>query len=412
MYRAYHTLMLGGMPSGPYLFFDALLQSPQYQIMEPTLQGVFGKAGTFSFKVPLDNNQYDQFVELISYIDLYREKDLIFSGRILSLSKGFDNVYNVVCEGCLAIFNDTLALAQDGTPAIAVVDGTAGTSGSVAGWMRKVINLHNYNYRDPNNNGKLKATDGYKAFELGHVYADKINDIYYVTFSEYSTIMSVLEAFSDKYGGYFQATKEGDVFKLSYYQNHNTLALLDFPEMGNPNQVIDFGRNLLDLTQETNTDSLATVVIAEGAVINPQLDPDTRYKVTVSNQDLLDKFGTIVRHVCFDEIEDLNTLKKIANQYLKEVSAPTVTINASAIDLAKAGSDINHFQVGQLVRVRSKIHGLDEELVVQSYDLNILDPTSSQITLGNEKLGFVSRSKKSERNIYNEINNVRNKVLS
>lgn len=382
MYRAYHTVVLDGLMTERKLFFDATLQSPKYQIMNPSLSLTFGKAGTFTFELPYDNGEYEKFIELVSYVDLYREDEIIFSGRVLSQSKAFNNVYTITCEGCLALLNDALAISLNGTP----LESLSGTT--IEDFMERLLSVYNIN------------VDGYKNFSVGTVVDNKLNEAFGVTFSRYSTIMSILDAFTEQYDGYFQADKTPDGrFELSYYQNHNTMAVIENPDMSNPNQSIDFGKNLLDLTQETNTDAIASKLVAEGG---NELPP-----VEVEDDAVKAKYGMITKYVSFNDITSVSNLTNVATQYLAEINAPSLTINASAVDLAKAGSNINFFKIGQLIRVRSKVHGLDEEFIIQTYDLNLLDPASSSISLGKSKTGYISRSKKSEINIYNEINNIK-----
>ena len=82
------------------------------------------------------------------------------------------------------------------------------------------------------------------------------------------------------------------------------------------------------------------------------------------------------------DIDDKNTLLKLAVAKLKTLMAPSLTIDVRAVDQALYNPKHTHLFAGQAVRVRSKPHGVDEFMMVSSIDLDLIDPSRTTATLG------------------------------
>ena len=106
---------------------------------------------------------------------------------------------------------------------------------------------------------------------------------------------------------------------------------------------------------------------------------------------------------------DLNTADDVLEQAIKELKKvydPEMSIEARVVDRSLYEEGYDHLDIGQAVRVRSDPHDIDEYLAVQSIDLDMLDPTGSEYTLGREKSSITGEfsayltSKTSTINIY------------
>lgn len=82
------------------------------------------------------------------------------------------------------------------------------------------------------------------------------------------------------------------------------------------------------------------------------------------------------------DIDDKNTLLKLAVAKLKTLMAPSLTIDVRAVDQALYNPKHRHLFAGQAVRVRSKIQNVDEFMMVSSIDLDLIDPSRTTATLG------------------------------
>lgn len=83
-----------------------------------------------------------------------------------------------------------------------------------------------------------------------------------------------------------------------------------------------------------------------------------------------------------NDVEDKQELLKLAGVMLRKLMAPALSIDVKAIDRALYQPEHTHLFVGQAVRVRSKIHGVDEFMMVSSINLNLTDPSQTTATLG------------------------------
>jgi hypothetical protein len=153
-------------------------------------------------------------------------------------------------------------------------------------------------------------------------------------------------------------------------------------------QSIDFGKNLMDFTRTTANSDLATVIFPYGA---KKESSGTRVDITAVNDGFdfikddkaVDEYGVIAKAVYWDEITDATALKLKAEQYLATSKNPLVSIELTAIDLSLLDKNIDSFQVGDVIKVRSKPHGLEDtyyKLIEQSIDF--LHPQNDRITLG------------------------------
>lgn len=67
---------------------------------------------------------------------------------------------------------------------------------------------------------------------------------------------------------------------------------------------------------------------------------------------------------------------------LKKVVAPKLTLEVKAVDMALFMDGYDHLECGQVARVRSLPHGVDEYLLVSSMDIDLQDPSQTTYTLG------------------------------
>lgn len=83
-----------------------------------------------------------------------------------------------------------------------------------------------------------------------------------------------------------------------------------------------------------------------------------------------------------NDVEDKQELLSLAGVMLRKLMAPALSIDVKAIDRALYQPEHTHLFVGQAVRVRSKIHGIDEFMMVSSINLDLTDPSQTTATLG------------------------------
>ena len=152
-------------------------------------------------------------------------------------------------------------------------------------------------------------------------------------------------------------------------------------------QTIQFGENLLDITQYIKGENIKTAIIPLGAK-----NEETKEKLTISSvnngkdyifdETAVKLFGWIWGTVEYEDVTIAQNLLTKAKSYLDSVINESITIELSAVDLHHLNSDIEKFKKGDLVRVISIPHKLDTYFQVSKLSLNLDDPKSSILTLG------------------------------
>ena len=79
-----------------------------YKIFSAKLSQELGKSGRFTFSVPEENVCYKKFKLMRTGIDIYRDEELFWRGRVLNVGKDFYKTKMVTCEGVMGYLNDTI----------------------------------------------------------------------------------------------------------------------------------------------------------------------------------------------------------------------------------------------------------------------------------------------------------------
>ena len=311
-------------------------------------------AGSFAYIMHPNHPHYGTITKMKSIVEVYRDADIIFRGRVLNTQEGFNGELNVVCEGDLSFLIDSVQRPYE-------------FKGPPADLFRQFISNHN-----------AQVDDG-KKFATGYVTVSDNNDYINRADSTYlNTLESVRKKLVEPCGGYLQRRYECDDVYLDY------LAELDQVN----EQVIEFGENLLDFARQKKSADIATVIIPLGAKgengqrltiasVNDGLD-------YICDDTAIAKHGKITKIVTFDDVTLASNLKTKGEQILQKNSHTIESITVSAIDLSSVGIDIEAIEVGKWTRVKSKPHNLDDLFFTASRSLDLLNPQNSVIQLGAE----------------------------
>ena len=113
-----------------------------------------------------------------------------------------------------------------------------------------------------------------------------------------------------------------------------------------------------------------------------------------------------------DAITDVDDLLEAAVVQLNKLRNPVLSITVKAIDLSLYMDNYDHLQVGQAVRVRSKLHDLDEYFMVSSIALDLQDPKQTEYTLGVSYDTFTGQQSSYIRSLNSGINSSLDSVAS
>lgn len=348
------------------LFFDTALSDDAVCLTAAEIELTAGGAGSFTFSVPPCNTAYGTFKKLSSVVSVLRDEEEIFYGRVYSVSGEFNTVQTIVCEGYLAVLNDSI---------IAPFTHTS----DMAGLVSAFVDAHNAHCPSfPLTLGNIEVEDDYV----------------YRVYAEYETAWTRLSDLVDSYGGYLAArhdTEAGIVY-LDWIEEFTTSL----------NQTIDFGSNLIDLVQESNADGVITALIPFGATETDDDGNETTVNIASVTDDGVDyiydadavaEFGWVWGTKTWESVQYPANLLIKAREYLSEVSTSKVTITVTAVDLSMINESVESFAVGCYYKVTSEPHGIeDESFFCTDLELNLLNPSSDRLTLGSTKSGYVSQA--------------------
>ena len=406
-----------------YILFD--LRDEEYTVSNPKLKLASNKVGELKFTIYDGHPYFDKIKKLKSIIRVYQFKRsveidgrLIFKGRVIEDTQDFDNARAIECESKLAMLFDSQ------TPPFALENGVLTVNGqTVEGYdaspqslFKWVIKTHNEQVEDWQKFELDETTvsvdytiDGEKVTKTVPKYCTVVdaNDTITRSNTNYDTTFNTVQSkFVDLLGGYinvkYDVEKDGELVDYIEYVH-------DFTEAAA--QQIEFGENLLDVTQVVNGADVATVLIplgkteGEGAGVNITGIADGEYNDTgdladggdivksgdrIYSKEYVAKYGKIVKVINFDDITEAGNLFKKSVKKLKNESVYLgATITLKAVDLALVDKDIESFYWQTKIRVFSKPHNIHAEnndnagatYLLEEIDIDLLEPKNTEIVL-------------------------------
>lgn len=369
-----------------YIFADgAPLYIPgnRYKaVTEPKVIVELGKTGSLTCGLPPGNDLYGELNKLRSKIECKWDEHRIFSGRLLSEEKDFLNIRKIYCEGILSYFVDS-------------VQKTEAYSGTTHALFRQIVTKHN------------ERVEAEKQFKIGNIeiedrpiiisgqsddYGDSgeidyrqiaINSIT----NEWATSLDMIQnCIIDYCGGYLRAREESDGLYVDILLNEGTTI----------DQEIEFGVNLLDLTEEITAEELFTVLVPLGDE-NLTISSVNDGSDELVDEEAVKEFGRIVRTHVFDNVNQASTLLENGRRYLEnEVHIPR-TFTISAIDLHFLNPDMKPIHVGDRVKVKSAPHGIQDVMLCTRIEYDLENAENTLYTFGNPKQSLTERYRKDKR---------------
>lgn len=357
-----------------------------YQAFSPTLTMELNKAGSLEFSLPYGSKGYNAYTKLKSIITVEQDGTEIWRGRVLDDTEDINRNKKLTCEGELAFLNDEL--------------------------------VRHYSYRDANattlqdtfnvilNTYSLGAND-FKMIRAGTVYGSNAGLVINPTLEEPNSCINELnDKIIEPYGGYMFLRKTNGVSYLDYYTTLPTVS----------DQVIEFGKNMLDFEKYIDASNVYTTLIPYGA------KDDNGNRLTIASVEpnghdyvysasAMDIFGRIVTYRIWDDVTDPNELYAEGTAALNSFIEEATTITISAIDLHLLDVDESKFEVGMYVPVISRPHNIDSNFLLTKINLDLENPENSTYTLGAEE-SYLTDRQVSTSNTANKANSTANTVSS
>ena len=337
--------------------------------------------GSLTFSVLYNHPCHSYFEEYLGVVNLYWNNSLIYKFRIIKIHRNFYNTLTIQCEGVLGYLNDSIVrpytfnethwLYPIGDPGAHVC--------TAVEFLRELIALHNIQVTAAQQFTFVDETNG--AF-----------DSIAFTTSQTSYVKSWDEIESKvirNIGGYVQLRFSGGnnlfVFKAALTEYNS--------------QTIRLAQNLKSLETETNSQKFATALfpISTYTDSNGQRQTIDIYNVNnsiyyVENNYAVRDYGRIIEFAQYEGITSASKLKEVAQRDLNNYINRGRPIKVAATDMAAVGSSYAPLEVDKKTRISSNVNGVDVAPVLNSFDVDILDPRNSTYTFNGEVPSFVRKT--------------------
>lgn len=346
-------------------------------LINPVLTLEDSKAGSFEFTLPPTHANYSTVKKLTSVITVTRDDVEIWSGRVIEENVDFYKRKDIFCEGELAYLNDTTQYSAEYR------------GYTIRGFLEILIANHNQ---------KVEAE---RQFTVGMVTVH--DDVQTFTVNFDSTLNYINNTLVGVYGGHLRIRKSAGVRYIDYLESSPRTS----------NQVIQFGTNLLDFTQDFDLADMVTVVVPLGAMVEQEGQDTAVYttiesvndgKVYLASAEAVETYGWIETVVKFDKITSPSELKSKGQAYLNEVQYENMTLEVSAVDLHYLDNNADTIEILDVIRVVSTPHGLDRNFPVTKRQIPLMNPSNEKLTLGTAvRLPLTQSIQKTNSDILNQI---------
>lgn len=387
-----------GNPDAKLLLYRP--NDPQALVLSPKLTREVSKGGSLVFTMTRDHAQYDMLQKLSTVVQVRRDGKEIWRGRVLKHEADFYNRRVVYCEGALSYFNDSSI-----TP--------FNYKGTLRQFLQHLIDAHNDQVKS-----KMKC------FQLGTVTAALGNLVVqfgdadqYGVGEDYGKVWDILDKLVLKvFGGYFYCSFDAAT-------GYNVLNYCDqaVEAKRQTAQKIEYGRNLLNLSETTDATDLYTRIYPIGskhtvdtskwyyklmwwrdpskdkheerwgimetdAATVAQYLPASGYSYNleegwIQNNAAVQKFGIITRIVELDT-DSANDTFAAGVQALQQNYAMKTSYVIRAVDLVDAGYDTDRLDFSMYSHIISKPHSVDAVMLCTKLVEPLEKPAQKEFTFG------------------------------
>lgn len=368
------------------------------RVLNPRISLALNKTGSFEFSINPMHLYAETLKKLKSIIEIRENDTVIYRGRMISDNSDFHNTKNVVCEGVMAFFMDSIQRPFS-------LEGY-----NINAFLQYLVNSHN------------NQVESKKRITLGMVSVTGEGGDAIKENTSYSSTWDILNSqLIDRFGGYLW---------ISYGDNENVLNYT-WDYGGINEQEIRFGVNLLDISKYQDATQIKTRIIPTGADVEYEDELGEKKTKTIditsvnngndyidAEQSVLDEYGIITGALNWSNITDPTSLLEKAKSYLRDMINIPEQLTISTVDLNYIGVDIQSLKLGCYTSVISKPHNIQTKMMLSQLTMYLDNPSQGQITLGEKTSSLTSSvshaqkliSSTIEKGITSTINEINRKV--
>ena len=365
------------------IYNDSTPDLTSTKLIDPSLSLKDNAAGSFTATVPIGNVCYDTIYPFDTTIDVYRRNQngtetWLWRGRPVSISKDFWNQKQITCEGALAFLNDTV-VPLDKLERYSVIE-----------YVGYLLEMHNT--KVPYERQILRGTistisSSGAAIGFKDYIVEGDNTITYLT------------KIAEDWGLHIRFRKVDGYLYLD---------MLTDSQLVMSTQSIDFGKNLLDYTDNYDWADVITAILPLGGKLESfdetgdEEFPDrltiegkhaSSSNLTVDGKYLLHddgirEHGRIEQTVEWSDIEDADELLALAELYLNDYQYTTMTLTVKVFDLHYLlGSGYSAFDFLTQINCFSRPHGLASTFLVSEMTIPFDNPENTTFSMTKQTMG-------------------------
>ena len=339
------------------ILYDPFIADQGYSVLTPKITYEMNKAGSLEFVVPPNNVNIGSIHKLKSIVQVFDNGKEIFRGRVLHDETDFYKRKSVYCEGELAFLLDSIVRSYD-------------YQGNFDGLFTQLIENHN------------SQVDDDKKFIVGEITVKDKNDYIHYSSTQYPTTWDEInDKLIKTHGGYLRTRLENGKRYIDYIDDYTNVS----------NQTIEFGKNMIDLTEYMSAEDIFTVLIPIGSEIKDE-SGETSGRVTIESvnegkdyiqdDNAIALFGKIVKTQKWDSVSQPDNLLYKAREYLSSGIQMATTITIKAVNLNLLDVNIDSIKLGDYCRVISSPHGLEKMFQCSKVVIDLTNPQNSVYTFG------------------------------
>lgn len=374
----------------PICFYTSASSDSRLALSGAKLSLKKNEAGSFGFKMYPDNIGNDHFKTLTSIIEIKKDNQPYWRGRVISEERDSYDNRSITCEGSLNFLLDSVQLPMH-------------VHSGILAWLQYLLTTDYHDSEAPEgqyhrcHNYYYTSNDTYKQFAIK--YFDPSIELSEATdwYANYETTGELLKNVLDAYNIKMEVTYENGINNLSFYK--------DYPSQYISQQTITFGKNLISFTRNWEVDELATVVIPTGSKLDagaerptyPYTPPELDCVTTIesvnqgsvfleADADVIARYGRIYKKIDWSDISEPANLLDLAQDYLQNYQFDGMTIEIEVFDLSlmMTGGEraANQLRLLGTVHCVSQFHGLDKTFPITEMEIDFNNPGNTKFVLG------------------------------
>ncbi|MDT7016995.1 phage tail protein [Latilactobacillus curvatus] len=330
---------------------------------------------SFQFSISPKSPYYNDFKGMTTFVKVTipKRNQVLFEGRVLpttdSMATSGEFNKEITCEGLLSFLHDS------------VQDYYALANNDLKSFLQHMIDVHN------------RQVDSFKKVKLGQVTVTSPSDNVYKSIDDSKTTYETIQdKLISKYGGEIKIRHEADSLYLDY-----------MPEIGKQStQDIRLASNLLSIKRAIDPSDMYSVIKPLGAraetpsggevnndISQPRLTIETvnAGSLFLVSQKLVNQIGYVVHPEVWDDVKVASILKAKGHAMLDNQRLIKEQFQVSAIDLSLlTGKSVDAFEAGNYHRTINPLMGIDESLRIVGQSLDLCNPLSSTLSIGDKLL--------------------------